>query len=73
MSEIIKRNSARCKNCGDEIISKHRHDFVTCSCFKNEIANKGIYIDGGNDYLRRGGCLENIQDTSIVIGIEIEE
>jgi hypothetical protein len=34
------------------IISKHRHDFVTCTC-------GAISVDGGQDYLRRvGGNLE---------------
>lgn len=26
------RNRAKCRNCGDIIESKHRHDFVSCSC-----------------------------------------
>jgi hypothetical protein len=25
-------SKAKCKNCGDIIESKHRHDFVTCTC-----------------------------------------
>lgn len=35
----------RCRNCGDEITSKHRHDYVRCSC-------GDLAIDGGNDYTR---------------------
>lgn len=42
------RNIAKCKKCGDIIESKHRHDFVQCSC-------KSIFVDGGHDYIRRGG------------------
>lgn len=42
------RNIAKCKKCGDIIESKHRHDFVQCSC-------GAIFVDGGNDYIRRGG------------------
>jgi hypothetical protein len=57
--DTILRNAARCNNCGDEIESKHRHDWVSCSCFKNEPDNKGIYVDGGTDYIRRGGNLSN--------------
>ena len=29
---MIIRNAIRCNICGDEIESKHRHDFVTCKC-----------------------------------------
>ena len=28
---MIIRNAIRCNICGDEIESKHRHDFVTCN------------------------------------------
>lgn len=44
---MILRNAARCKKCGDEIESKHRHDFVSCGC-------GAIFVDGGHAYLRRG-------------------
>jgi len=27
-------SKARCKNCGDVVESKTRHDFVTCTCFQ---------------------------------------
>ena len=53
------RNRAKCAACGDIIESKHRHDFVVCSCFKNEAGNSGILVDGGNDYHRYGGNFEN--------------
>lgn len=36
-----------CANCGEIITSKHRHDFVVCSC-------ESIFIDGGFDYCRYG-------------------
>lgn len=35
----------KCKLCGDIIESKHRHDYVTCSCGE-------ISVDGGKDYFR---------------------
>lgn len=35
----------RCKKCGDTIQSKHRHDFVRCSC-------KAVAIDGGTEYTK---------------------
>ncbi len=46
MQKII-RNAIRCKHCGDIIESKHRHDFVSCSC-------GSCHVDGGLDYFRRG-------------------
>lgn len=52
MSKIIK-NSAQCASCGDIIESKHRHDFVSCSC-------NNIFIDGGLDYFRAGA--KNMED-----------
>jgi hypothetical protein len=45
---MIYRNSIKCKNCGDEIISRHRHDYKTCSC-------GGCSVDGGGEYLKRSG------------------
>ena len=45
MRKIFK-NAAKCLKCGDVIESKHRHDYVTCSC-------GNVSVDGGTDYLRR--------------------
>lgn len=42
------KNQARCLKCGTVITSTHRHDFRYCQC-------KAIFVDGGNDYWRRGG------------------
>jgi hypothetical protein len=28
------RNKAKCRNCGDIIESKTRHDFVMCKCYR---------------------------------------
>jgi hypothetical protein len=46
-------NRIRCAKCKDLLHSKHRHDWVTCSC-------KAVYVDGGDDYCRLGGRAENI-------------
>ncbi len=55
----IKRNSAKCMLCGEEIESKHRHDFVMCKC-------ENLFVDGGKDYLRRGARdIDKCVDTSI--------
>lgn len=43
----IVRSRAKCNHCGDVIESKHRHDFVGCSCGT-------IFLDGGTDYVRYG-------------------
>ena len=47
---MIIQNAASCNGCGDFIVSKHRHDFVTCTC-------GAISVDGGQEYLRRVGTL----------------
>lgn len=47
---MIIQNAVSCNGCGDFIVSKHRHDFVTCSC-------GSISVDGGQEYLRRVGTL----------------
>lgn len=26
-------NTAKCRNCGDILVSTHRHDFAACSCY----------------------------------------
>ena len=48
---MIVQNAASCNGCGDFIVSKHRHDFVECTC-------GSIAVDGGQEYLRRVGSLE---------------
>ena len=59
----LVRNMAKCRNCKDIIESKHRHDFVTCSCFNNKGEyTTGLFIDGGLEYSRRGGCFSNLID-----------
>lgn len=57
---MIIRNAIRCNICGDEIESKHRHDYVECKC-------GACAVDGGHDYLRRcfreKGCYTDISET----------
>jgi len=57
MTKII-RNSAICLSCATEIVSLHRHDFQWCPC-------GSIFVDGGTDYLKRGGDPALFDDTSI--------
>lgn len=56
-------NKARCKNCGDVIESKNRHDWVACNCFAHYETNghHGIFLDGGNDYWRGGGNFDDLE------------
>lgn len=66
MSENLLRNSAACRQCGDAIESKHRHDFVTCKC-------GAISIDGGLDYVKV--CAQDFTDyidTCVVEGVNNE-
>lgn len=42
-------NKVKCKACGEELISFHRHDYKKCSCPQETM------VDGGTDYGRYGG------------------
>ena len=59
--EKIKVNNIRCRKCGDIIESLSVHDFKFCRC-------GAVAVDGGHDYLRRCGNLDEIEDLS-----EVEE
>ena len=52
---MIIQNAVICNKCGEFIVSKHRHDFVTCHC-------GAISVDGGQAYLRRVGGLGKMPD-----------
>lgn len=56
MSKIIS-NKIRCRKCNDTIESTHRHDFRYCSCGT-------VAVDGGREYLRRLGNLEDMEELS---------
>ena len=58
----IVTNKIKCRKCSDIIESEHRRDFKFCSC-------GSIFVDGGKDYFRRGGEIENIEDMSEVKSI----
>ena len=59
MKKVIVRNAAECADCHEVIESTHAHDFRSCKCGK-------IFVDGGKDYLRRGGDLNCIIERSEV-------
>ena len=56
---MIISNKAKCLKCNEIIESKHRHDYVTCSC-------GNLAVDGGKDYLKRGaidcGLVEELSE-----------
>lgn len=54
---MIVQNAVICNKCDDFIVSKHRHNFVTCKC-------GAISVDGGQEYLRRVGDLSAAIDMS---------
>ena len=56
--EVVVRNRAQCKLCGDIIESTHNHDFKWCKC-------REIAVDGGRSYIRRAAKdLKNIIELS---------
>lgn len=50
----LTRNAAKCVKCNTVIESRYRHDFVSCPC--------GNFVDGGLDYCRSGGKLDDLED-----------
>lgn len=53
---MILKNSAMCGDCWQEIVSRHKHDYTTCSCGQ-------LSIDGGSSYLKRNS--NHYVDTSL--------
>ena len=62
--KLILINKMKCKKCGDVIESKYTHDFKACSC-------GACAVDGGLEYLRRVGELEDWEDLSEFKEVEI--
>ena len=60
-NKTILHNRATCNLCKKTIESKHRHDFKFCQC-------GAIFVDGGKDYLRRGGDPLHITERSTFYG-----
>jgi hypothetical protein len=64
--EIMRRiihNRAKCLKCGDVVESRSHWDFVTCSC-------GALSVDGGHDYLRRCGDMNDVEELSEEVGEE---
>lgn len=64
LAKVI-RNVAKCRKCNTIVESTHRHHLCSCSC-------GAIFVDGGTDYIRRGGHLEDIEEMSEFAEVEIE-
>lgn len=47
MRQIVY-NSIKCLECNEILVSRYRHDYVTCECPNNAM------VDGGNEYERYG-------------------
>lgn len=60
MNSMIIRNEIKCNHCKQVIISRNRHDYITCECGK-------VSVDGGIDYLKRNGNKEDYTDLSLVL------
>lgn len=61
---MIVQNAVQCISCGDFIVSKHRHNYVTCSC-------GAISVDGGQEYLRRIGDMGSAVEMSWELSDEL--
>lgn len=55
----IVKNCIRCKQCLERIESTHVHEFIMCACGK-------VGVDGGHEYLRRLGSLEDYEELSVL-------
>ena len=55
---MIILNRIKCRKCNDIITSNSNHDFKFCKC-------GAIAVDGGKDYLKRSGNIEDIKELSI--------
>ena len=60
----IIRNAIKCKNCGEVVESKSRHDWECCKCFEESNGKTGVFCDGGLSYLRWGGTPGTYEDLS---------
>lgn len=60
MEKQLIHSSVTCLECGEVLVSYHRHDYKTCSCEQETM------IDGGSEYIRYGGKdLAKVQINSI--------
>ena len=66
MRQIVY-NAIKCLECGETIVSRSRHDYVTCGC-PNE-----AMVDGGNEYERYGAMdMDNIEAKYVYVDDDFE-
>jgi len=63
---LIISNRIKCKLCGDVIESTFTHDYRRCSC-------GAVAVDGGREYLRRSGNVEDFEEMSEIYRQPIED
>jgi hypothetical protein len=56
----IMVNQVRCLRCGDEPFSRSVHNYKSCKCGT-------VSVDGGMQYLKRCGELNQMEDISITV------
>lgn len=64
--ERLTLNAVKCGKCHEVIVSTHRHDFRYCKC-------RAVAVDGGLDYAKRCGDLDNYIELSEYEEYEREE
>lgn len=63
---MIKVTGIKCLKCKDVIYSRAPHDWHQCSC-------KSVFVDGGLEYLRYGGSVDNIEVVNLEVGTTKQE
>ena len=59
LKKVLTLNSVKCLECGEVLVSKSQHHFVSCRC-KNQ-----TFTDGGNSYQRVGARdLDKVENLS---------
>lgn len=54
----MRYTAAKCAVCGDEIVSRDRHEMVFCRC-------RSIAVDGGAEYRRYVGSFAHFEETGV--------
>ena len=66
MRQIVY-NSIKCLECNEILVSRHRHDYVTCDCPNSAM------VDGGNEYERYGAMdMDKIEPNYIYLDDDFE-
>jgi hypothetical protein len=70
----LTRNAVRCHNCGDVVESKHRHDFVACSCFGLSACCHAPtqWVIGENDEHKHVECTKCKAEWPTSLGIAVD-